>query len=442
VTSTLTGFPLLVRLSTARQPWFNPLDCGTNGADLRFALADGTLLAHEIDTWSESGESVVWVNLPTLTASTEIKAYWGVKDSSLVPAVTASDTWSDYIAVYHLGEGEKYAYDSSANGYTATNAAAVSLGTNPPVGNCANIHDLYVTGVTDLLAAGAAKPLTDRSRVTFSAWVVIDSFNTSSAENYKYAQNARVEIARKFTGVSSDRHKGGFSCRYFANNGYPPKNSKPLFGLFMDDSTGISSDVHNWNTTAPASDGTWLYLTCTVDGTTAAKYINGTAMSDSPKSFSHGLLGPDSVLPLDFGAADNSSACQTHARMDEMRIRDGAVSAAWVAADYAQQNDASFLVYGEPPDKKFFVAQIPEQIVSSLAEVLVGIEPSVTVSNLEEGVQLVLGTNYTVSYVDNASLGTASATVTGIKGYDGYESVVAFSISFPGITAYYMLDGE
>ena len=71
-----------------------------------------------------------------------------------------------------------------------------------------------------------------------------------------------------------------------------------------------------------------------------------------------------------------------------------------------------------------------------------GVEPSVTVSNLEEGVQLVLGTDYTVSYVDNASLGTASATVTGIKGYDGYESVVSFSISIPGITAYYMLDGK
>ncbi len=439
IATTLSNFPLLVRLSSTRQPWFNPADCGTGGADLRFTLADGTLLAHEIDTWNPSGESFVWVNVPSLSPVTEIKVYWGVKNASLAPAVNAADTWPDYVAVYHLGEGEKYAYDSSANGYTATNAAAVSLGTNPPVGNCANIHDLYVTGVTDLLAAGAAKPLTDRSRVTFSAWVVIDSFNTG---NNTYAQNARVEIARKFTGVNSDRHKGGFSCRYFANNGYPPKNSNPLFGLFMDDSTGISSDVHNWNTTAPASDGTWLYLTCTVDGTTAAKYINGTAMSDSPKSFSHGLLGPDSVLPLDFGAADNSSACQTHARMDEMRIRDGAVSAAWVAADYAQQNDASFLVYGEPPDKKFFVAQIPEQIVSSLAEVLVGVEPSVTVSNLEEGVQLVLGTNYTVSYVDNASLGTASAIVTGINGYDGYESVVAFSISLPGITAYYMLDGE
>ena len=424
VTSTLTGFPLLVRLSTARQPWFNPLDCGANGADLRFALPDGTLLAHEVDTWSESGESAVWVNVPSLTASTEIKAYWGVKDASLAPTVTASETWSDYIAVYHLGEGDRIAYDSSANGYSATNAAAVSLGVNPPVGNCANIHDLYVTGVRDLLAAGAAKPLTDRSRITFSAWVVIDNFNTG---NNTYAQNARVEIARKFNGVAADRHKGGFSCRYFANNGYPPKNNNPLFGLFMDDSTGISSTVENWNTTAPASDGTWLYLTCTVDGTTAAKYINGTAMSDSPKSFSHGILGPD-VLPLDFGAADNSSACQTYARMDEMRIRDGAVSAAWVAADYAQQSQDNFLEFEGEQSGAFWISPIPDQIVMSYEDISGGVEPSVTVSNLESGVELVLGTDYAVAYSNNTAAGTAYAIVAGLNGYAANTNAVAFEI--------------
>ena len=424
ITSTLSNFPLLVRLSTARQPWFNPADCGTNGADLRFALADGTLLAHEIDTWSESGESVVWVNLQTLTASTEIKAYWGVKDSSLAPAVTASDTWSDYIAVYHLGEGDKYAYDSSANGYTATNAAAVSLGTNPPVGNCANIHDLYVTGVTDLLAAGTAKPISNRSSITFSAWVAIDNFNTG---NNTYAQNARVELARKFNGV--DRHKGGFSCRYFADNAYVAwaHTANPLFGIFLDDSTGISSDVHNWNTTAPASDGTWLYLTCTVDGTTAAKYINGTAMSDSPKSFSHGILGPD-VLPLEFGAADNSSACQAYARMDEMRIRDGAVSAEWAAADYAQQSQDDFLVFEGEQSGAFWISPIPDQIVMSYEDISGGVEPSVTVSNLESGVELVLNTDYTVAYSNNTAAGTAYAIIAGLNSYAANTNTVDFVI--------------
>lgn len=440
IATTLSNFPLLVRLSSTRQPWFNPADCGTGGADLRFALADGTLLAHEIDTWNPSGESFVWVNVPSLSPVTEIKVYWGVKNASLAPAVNAADAWPDYVAVYHLGEGDATAYDSSGNNYTAVNAKAVTAGANPIVGGCAYIHDMFVTtpAVTDLTASTAAKPLTDRSRVTFSAWVTLDVFNTA---NNTYAQNSRIEIARKFD--ASQRGKGGFSCRYFANYSYP-YTANPMFGIFMDYGTG-SSTTENWNTEhAPVCYQTWAHLTCTVNGATVAKYVNGVLVADSsgnPRTLSHGILGPDPIT-LDFGAADNSNDCQAYARMDEMRIRNGAVSADWVAADYAQQNDASFLVYGEPPDKKFFVAQIPEQIVSSLAEVLVGIEPSVTVSNLEEGVQLVLGTDYTVSYVDNASLGTASATVTGIKGYDGYESVVSFSISIPGITAYYMLDGE
>ena len=57
VSTTLSNFPLLVRLSAARQIGFNPADCGTGGADLRFALSDGTLLSHEIDTWSTTGSS-------------------------------------------------------------------------------------------------------------------------------------------------------------------------------------------------------------------------------------------------------------------------------------------------------------------------------------------------------------------------------------------------
>ena len=72
ITTALANFPVLVRLSTSRQPWFNPADCAANGADLRFTLSDGTLLAHEIDTWDPAGESCVWVNVPSLSASCSV----------------------------------------------------------------------------------------------------------------------------------------------------------------------------------------------------------------------------------------------------------------------------------------------------------------------------------------------------------------------------------
>lgn len=228
VSTTLYNFPLLVRLSAARQIGFNPADCGTGGADLRFALSDGTLLPHEIDTWSTTGESTVWVNVPAFSPATQIVAYWGVKDASLAPAVTASATWPDFVAVYHLGEGSATARDSSANGYDARNAATVTAGSSPKVGGCALVSNLFIADVTSLTDPTAAKPLADRSVVTFSAWVAVDTINTSSSAN---AQNARLELARKYS--TWDSGAGGFSCRYFADNAYTSGShtARPLFGL-------------------------------------------------------------------------------------------------------------------------------------------------------------------------------------------------------------------
>ena len=199
VTSTLTNFPVLVRLSSARQSGFNPADCGANGADLRFALADGTLLAHEIDTWSLSGESLVWVNVPSLSSSTEIVAYWGVIDSSSAPVVNAADTWPDFVAVYHLNEGGATVYDSSGNGYTAVNNFAVSAGKNPKIGGCVSFSDHFVTQATNLTDTSAVKYLADRSKVTVTAWVAVDDFDKSSASSYVAARNSRVDIAHTFT---------------------------------------------------------------------------------------------------------------------------------------------------------------------------------------------------------------------------------------------------
>lgn len=455
VSTTLSNFPLLVRLSAARQTGFNPADCGTNGADLRFALSDGTLLSHEIDTWSTTGESTVWVNVPALSSATQIVAYWGVKDAAAAPAVTASDAWPDFVAVYHLGEGSATAHDSSGNGYDARNAASVTAGSSPKVGGCALVSDLFSADVTSLTDPTAAKPLADRSVVTFSSWVAVDSINTSSANSYAAAKNARVEIARKYSTWNSGA--GGFSCRYFADNNYSSSPAKPLFGIVEVSGNGSTSAVsHNWNTVAEASSGNWLYLTCVVNGTTVSKYINGVLATGAdldgstnkgnPRDISHSILGPD-IAPLQFGAREDSSG-GTHAgvmraRMDEMRIRSGAASADWIAADFAQQNADTFLTYGPvsgaeaPP---FVVEPIAAQTVSSPLELVVGVTPSVTVTDGTTSALLAEGTDYTVAYTGNDTVGTAYATVTGIgSNYDGYTVSMPFTIS--GVTLYYAVSG-
>ena len=172
VTTTLANFPVLVRLSAEKLENFVPAQCGENGADIRFALADGTLLAHEIDFWNANGESTVWVNVPSLTNGTEIVAYWSLRNGKTAPAVTASGTWPNFVAVYHFSEATGAIGDSSANHYASTNALATVSNTTAKVGLSRNMAgDRFRTGVTNLLSSSAAKPIATVSKFTVSGWM-------------------------------------------------------------------------------------------------------------------------------------------------------------------------------------------------------------------------------------------------------------------------------
>ena len=98
---TLADFPVLVRLS----PTLNGFDyscCRADGSDIRFFDASGNILSREIDTWNPGGESLVWVKVPSLSASTKITCLYGFAGAA--PG-SASEVWSNgYAAVWHLGE--------------------------------------------------------------------------------------------------------------------------------------------------------------------------------------------------------------------------------------------------------------------------------------------------------------------------------------------------
>ena len=67
--STLTNFPVLVKLAAGSPAGFDYADCAADGSDLHFADADGVLLPHEIDTWNTNGASFVWVRVPRLSGT-------------------------------------------------------------------------------------------------------------------------------------------------------------------------------------------------------------------------------------------------------------------------------------------------------------------------------------------------------------------------------------
>ena len=106
---TLTNFPVLVVLG-ASIPGFSYSQFGsTNGYDLRFSASDGvTELNYEIDQWNPSGNSYVWVQVPQLTSSSYIWAYWNNPGAASGPAAYTINgaTWptNAFAGVWHMGQ--------------------------------------------------------------------------------------------------------------------------------------------------------------------------------------------------------------------------------------------------------------------------------------------------------------------------------------------------
>ena len=124
--STLANFPILVRLSTA----INGFDYSQiNRSDIRFADANGTLLAYDIESWDANGTSLIWVSVPSLSGTTTaFTMYWNPKSGAAVPAARAPQrvwTLANYAAVWHFNEQNLDGSYPDASGYGAT---AVRIG--------------------------------------------------------------------------------------------------------------------------------------------------------------------------------------------------------------------------------------------------------------------------------------------------------------------------
>jgi autotransporter-associated beta strand protein len=126
-TETLSNIPLLVRLDATKVPGFSYSQLAfANGADLRFTDSSGsTELAYEIETWDPAGTSLVWVKVPSLSASTSILAFWGNPAATATAApnsLSGLSLWLKADAITGLTDGATLTTwnDSSTNARNAT----------------------------------------------------------------------------------------------------------------------------------------------------------------------------------------------------------------------------------------------------------------------------------------------------------------------------------
>ena len=117
---TLEKDTALIRLDDGRIDYSNTQD---QGQDLRF-LDDSTgeILAHEIEVWDETGDSIVWVKIPYISDVGSFGRYWMYYGNPTAPdGQRPADVWdSYYLGVWHMADAGNPARDSTDPGYHGT----------------------------------------------------------------------------------------------------------------------------------------------------------------------------------------------------------------------------------------------------------------------------------------------------------------------------------
>ena len=322
-----SGFPVLVRIAENSPSGFSygQLHSPTDGADLAFIGMDGTGLPFEIDTWDPDGTSLVWVTLPSMEHGTQFVMCWGSATSG--KTVCGDNPFADYVGVWHMSEASGTVADATGHGLGAEPGGATqySIGVSGKIGG-ARQNSTTQSGRVYLLVPN----YNDRgvgSSFTVSGWFNSKGVPSSDmrlfSRKYKYTDSGGWEVLVKESG-KSPKVRGG-------------TNAKQVEGTFNP----------------VLKDTGWQFVTFVFDGTTATTYQNGSLVKTGEI-----VAATDNGQPLGIGSYGGGTESGSFfiGDMDEARLRPGAVTADWIAADYAAQSSASFLTvgaaeaYGANPD--------------------------------------------------------------------------------------------
>lgn len=300
-----TDFPILVRLSAAIGGFdYNTLTPALRGHDLLFKDETGSTLNFEVETWNTQGESLVWVKVPTLSASTAITCYYG-SDKVAAEALEPEKTWSRYVGVWHFAPSE-------AGGMTAADATGHGLD-----GTAGKTFKTYEGpfGGDALRSAGSVKaPDYEKSQNVSSVFTASGWFK---GPDFAGTKGSYVSFVSKKVGITTWNADKGW---YIQMN-----QSKTSAGLCLTDETKV---------TIPDVTKDWNYFTIVSDGSTVKVYYNGSDKASVTKSYMVKTSGTEYVI----GAVN---FCE-----DEYRIRKTAATAAETKLEYQTMAKRDFLSFG------------------------------------------------------------------------------------------------
>ena len=329
-TSTLTDFPVLVRLSAALNE-FDYSKCADNGGDLRFSDADGNLLSSEVDTWNENGESLVWVKVPSFNRDTIITAHYNCYAPAIVDP---KDVWSNgYLGVWHLNETGRTFADSTSTGVSFTLDSKyndfVGRGVSGSIGNAVEF-DLVTEGDDAHAGRIVAKDGTN-NRYSNTMTLTVEAWLNQRGTTGSY--------------VIYHKNKGRAFAWQLASSG---TSLVTVWGTTNDTESVAIKDVKPSSGTI---SGEWYHQAAVFDNVSEGKattYKNGAKVSSASISEGYKLLADNGDLYI-----GNSGSKQAYpGSVDEVRVSSVARSADWVSATYGTVGDEGFTSYVMPNDWK------------------------------------------------------------------------------------------
>ena len=304
---TLRNMQVLFRLKADAPEGFSYADCQANGADILFTDADGHVIPHEIERWDPEGESLIWVNLPTLKKGTTFRFCYGNADIT-EPQNTPGDVWADagYAGVWHMNEAEASdnALDATANGNDGAPTGADTTQMVHMEGAVGGARALDTTGKVNYFSIADADTLDMGTRFTVGGW-----FKGSPAVN-----------GRIFCKKSGWADANGWETQWNSATTATPRGSAA-------DNNGIGMQ------TTPSIRDQWGYVVWVYDGTTVSTYSNGEKAGDSSVT-----LVVDNSQPVRFGGSASFKG-----GYDEVRFVSGTLDAVRIRADYDTVADSNFL---------------------------------------------------------------------------------------------------
>jgi phosphodiesterase/alkaline phosphatase D-like protein len=314
VDATLTDYPLTLVISSDNDIRTvangghveNTASGGASGsvtvpADLVFGSTNdcSTTYDHEIETYdATTGELVAHVRIPSLSGSSDTTLYMCYGDSSVTTSQEdVTGVWdSNYVGVWHMGEGGGAAYDSTSNGNDATDNASA-------------------TGMIGVVGSG----------------VELDS---TSGDHYRISDDASLQFGT-----------GDFTVSAWART----SDTDSSVVLYSYDGTGYAIGLHASKHRVIIYSGADIYSDDTINLDTwyhkagvrssgnIYQYIDGVQQTETGSSSANiDSNSNDIFIGQDYVGGQNWDG-----NVDEVRLSSTARSADWISTTYNNQSSPS-----------------------------------------------------------------------------------------------------